>query len=99
MTKMAESCLLLMHNRYEDASDKVIEVLDDNQRNAEAVLLLKRISDATTKAYREKYEAGTATDKEKLELAWSYFRLEQIDPIFSVLDSMDPDSESFDEIQ
>ena len=95
MTKMAESALLLAQDKYEDASDKVIEVLDDNQRNSEAVLLLKKISDATTKAYREKFEAGTATEDEKLELAWSYFRLEEIDPIFEILDSIEPTDEVF----
>lgn len=95
MSRMAESSLLLARKKYEDASDKVIEVLDDNQRNSEAVLLLKRISDATTKAYQEKFDAGTATENEKLELAWSYFRLEQIDPIFEILESFEPTKETF----
>ena len=95
MSKMAESSILLARRKYEDATDKVIEVLDDNQRNSEAVLLLKRISDATANAYKAKYDDGTATEKEKLELAWSYFRLEQIDPIFEILGSFEPTKETF----
>ena len=95
MTLMAKGYLQLVEGDFEKASDTIINILDQNQKHSEAVWLLKFISKAATDSYEEKLAAGTATVKEKVELAWSYFRIEDVDNVFRVLDQTEPDEENF----
>ncbi len=93
MMLTAKSYYYLIQKDYEQASDTIIEVLDMNPKNSEAIVILKNISRESIAYYEAKREAGEIAESEKLELAWAYFRLENTDPILPILDSIEPDDE------
>ena len=92
---LAKATHQMAEERFEDANDSVISILDRNSRTAEAIWLLKEINRRSIVRYEEKLEEGSITTKEKVDLAWSYFRLEDVDNVFRVLDQTEPDDESF----
>ncbi|MBO4863276.1 MAG: tetratricopeptide repeat protein [Eubacterium sp.] len=85
----------LLRKEYEDSSDYIIKALDISSRNSEAVMLLKRNSDESIEYYENKMAEGTATEHEKMELAWSYFRLEKPEETLDVLKQVTPDEELY----
>ena len=93
MMLMAKSYYYLIQKDFFNASDSIIEVLDINTKNSEAIVILKKISSEAANYFEAKREAGTITEEEKLELSWSYFRLEKLDPIIPILDTIQPDDE------
>ena len=80
---------------YEKSSEYVIKALDINSRNSEAIMLLRRSSDDSVGYYLKAIEDNTASEKDKMELAWSYFRNEKTDETLAVLDTIKPDDEIF----
>ena len=80
---------------YEKSSEYVIKALDINSRNSEAIMLLRRSSDDSIGYYLKAIEDNTASEKDKMELAWSYFRNEKTDETLEILDTIKPDDEIF----
>ncbi len=90
---LARAVLELIEGRYEDSNDTVISVLDTNSRISEAVWLLKEINRRTIDFFEKKFEAGELSDKEKVDFAWAYFRVEDVDNVFRILDQTEPNDE------
>ena len=80
---------------YEKAGEFFIKALDINSRNNEAVMLLRRNSDASIDYYNKSIETGEASESDKLELAWSYFRMEKTEETLQVLDTINADESIF----
>ncbi|MCR5104903.1 MAG: tetratricopeptide repeat protein [Eubacterium sp.] len=95
MALVAKGMMYLVKGEMENASNAVIKSLDVNSRNNEAIKLLKKISAVTVELYEKKIQSGEATNKEKMELAWAYFRTENTEGVFRILDNIEPDDEIF----
>ncbi len=95
MARLSKSVLEMKDEEFENANDTVISVLDRNSRMAEAVWLMKEINRRSVEVYKKRYEDGTASNKDLVELAWSYFRIEDVDSVFEVLDKAEPEDETF----
>ena len=92
---LAKATLELIENRFEDSNDTVISVLDMNSRISEAVWLMKEVNRRTIEVYQNKLEKGELSDKEKVDFAWAYFRVEDVDNVFRILEQTEPNDECF----
>ena len=95
MALEVKGLIQLQRHDYEKASDTIIQALDINSRNNEAVMLLKKISSLSIDYYKQLMKEGTATTKNKMDLAWALFRTEDSEGVFEVLEQVEPDEESF----
>ena len=93
MFRMAKSYKQLLDKEYEESSDTVISVLDENQKNYEAMVFLKEESRLTIEDYSKKAEEGTATPDQMMELCWSYFRTEDMDSVLKWIGTFEPTEE------
>ena len=90
---MGKAMYYLIKGDYEKANDNTIKILDENSKNAGAMQLLKLISQEIVDVYGDKLQTGEATEDEKLDLAWAYFRMEDSDNVLRVLGAMQPGEE------
>ena len=95
MSLEVKGLIRLIRKEYEDSSDYVIKALDISSRNSEAIMLLRRCSDESIEYYKKQIEEGTASEHDKMELAWAYFRLERPEETLDVLAQVTPDDEIF----
>ena len=93
LARLVRGYIYLYQSRYEDASDIVIEVLDANQKNESAVWLLRNISRRTIADYQPRFDAGALSPKQGIELAWAYFRTDNMDMVLNVLGRIEPTPE------
>ena len=92
---LAKATKEMIEERFEDSNDTVISILDKNSRTYEAVWLMREINRRTVIRYEEKLKDGELSAKEKVDLAWSYFRVEDIENVLRILEQTEPDDESF----
>ena len=75
----------MLQGKMKEASDTIIKVLDINSRDNEAVKLLKDISEASVKVYRNEMQNQSFSNDDKMELAWAMFRREDSDGVLEIL--------------
>ena len=91
---IVKGLVLLLREEYQKAAETFIKALDIYSGETEAILFLKKTGTDAIEYYEDKKESGTATISELMELAWSYFRNEDIERAFETLDSFEPDEEN-----
>ena len=87
---LVDAYICKCRHRYDTASELFIDVLDMNNHEPETIMLLKETSHSAILAYQEKRETGDITEKELLEMAWAYFRTEQTQETFDLLQTFEP---------
>lgn len=95
MTLQVKGQVKYYEKDYENASEYFIRALDINSRNSEAIMLLRRSSDSSIDYYNSLIDEGTITEEQKIELAWSYFRMEKVDDTLKTLDIITPNDGIF----
>ena len=91
--RLDKTILLTLEGNYDDANEEVLEVLDTNTRNNEAISLLRYINEQIVLDYQSKMEAEPDNIQHKMRAAWGYFRTERNQEAVNLLKSFEPDEE------
>ena len=94
MALKCKSLIYMLQGKMKEASDTIIKVLDINSRDNEAVKLLKDISEASVKVYRNEMQNQSFSNDDKMELAWAMFRREDSDGVLEILSQIEPDEKT-----
>ena len=91
--RIDKTILLTLEGNYDDANEEVLDVLDTNTRNNEAIVLLRYINEQIVSDYLSRLETEPDNIQYKMRAAWGYFRTERNQEAVDLLKSFEPDDE------